>query len=195
MSVGRLCRLFGVSRQAFYRKEQYVQRARGQSLLVLNLVLALRREIPGLGRRKLHLLLLQPLAGSGLKMGRDKLHQLWQAHELLLRPPRQAPKTTNSAHFPRQYPNLLLDKPIPAPRQVWVSDITYLCAGLGFGYLSLITDAYSKLLMGYCLHPLLTSEGAVNALDMALSHEQVSQELSHHSDRGSQYCRIFSACG
>jgi transposase InsO family protein len=188
VSVGRLCRLFGVSRQAFYRKEQYVQRARGQSLLVLDLVRALRREIPGLGTRKLHVLLQQPLAESGSKRGRDKLHQLLQDHDLLLRQPRQAPKTTNSAHSLRKYPNLLVDKAITAPRQVWVSDITYLCVGLGFGYLSLITDAYSKLIMGYCLHPLLTSEGAIKALDMALSHEQVSQELIHHSDRGSQYC-------
>jgi transposase InsO family protein len=186
VSVGRLCRLFGVSRQAFYRKEQYEQRARGQSLLVLDLVLALRREIPDLGRRKLHVLLQQPLAESGLKLGRDKLHQLLQAHDLLLRQPRQVPKTTNSAHSLRKYPNLLVDRPITAPRQVWVSDITYLCIGLGFGYLSLITDAYSKLILGYCLHPLLTTEGA--ALDMALGHGEIGHKLIHHSDRGSQYC-------
>lgn len=177
-----------MSRQAFYRKEQYVQSARGQSLLVLDLVLALRREVPGLGTRKLHVLLQQPLAESGIKLGRDKLHQLLHEHDLLLRQPRQAPRTTNSAHHLRKYPNLLLDKSITAPRQVWVSDITYLCIGLGFGYLSLITDAYSKLIMSYCLHPLLTSEGAVKALDMALSHEPVGQELIHQSDRGSQYC-------
>ncbi|QNE42407.1 DDE-type integrase/transposase/recombinase (plasmid) [Hymenobacter sp. NBH84] len=67
-------------------------------------------------------------------------------------------------------------------------DITYLCIGLGFAYLSLITDAYSKMIMGYCLHPLLTAEGSAKALDMALSHGEISQELIHHSDRGSQYC-------
>ncbi|WP_324680351.1 IS3 family transposase [Hymenobacter sp. GOD-10R] len=188
MRVGRLCRLFGVSRQAFYRKEQYAQRARGQALLVLDLVLALRREIPGLGTRKLHMLLQEPLTRSGIKMGRDKLHQLLHEHGLLLRQPRQVPKTTNSLHSLRKYPNLLRNQLLTAPRQVWVSDITYLCIGLGFGYLSLITDAYSKMIMGYCLHPLLTAEGAINALDMALSHGESSQELIHHSDRGSQYC-------
>jgi len=187
-SVGRLCRRFGVSRQAFYRQEQDGQRARGQSLLVLDLVLALRRELPGLGTRKLHVWLQQPLAESGIKFGPDKRHQLVQAHDLLLRQPRQAPKTTNSAHGFRKYPNLLLAKSITAPRQVWVSDSTSLCSGLGFGYLSLLTDAYSKLILGYCLPPLLPSEGAVKALDMALSHEPVGQELIHPSDRGSQYC-------
>ncbi|WP_243650985.1 IS3 family transposase [Hymenobacter gummosus] len=154
---------------------------------MLDLVLALRREIPGLDTRKLHVLLQQPLAESGIKLGRDKLHQLLQAHDLL-RQPRQMPRTTNSAHSLRKYPNLLVDRPITAPRQVWVSDITYLCIGLGFGYLSLITDAYSKLIMGYCLHPLLTTEGAVKALDMALGHGEIDQELIHYSDRGSQYC-------
>jgi transposase InsO family protein len=178
-----------VSRQAFYRKEQYLQRARGQSLLVLDLVLALRREIPGLGTRKLHVLLQEPLAESGIKMGRDKLHQLLHEHGLLLRQPRQVPKTTNSLHSLRKYPNLLRNKLLTAPSQVWVSDITYLCIGLGFAYLSLITDAYSKMIMGYCLHPLLTAEGAVKALDMALSYGgEISQELIHHSNRGSQYC-------
>lgn len=178
-----------MSRQAFYRKEQYLQRARGQSLLVLDLVLALRREIPGLGTRKLHVLLQEPLAESGIKMGRDKLHQLLHEHGLLLRQPRQVPKTTNSLHSLRKYPNLLRNKLLTAPSQVWVSDITYLCIGLGFAYLSLITDAYSKMIMGYCLHPLLTAEGAVKALDMALSYGgEISQELIHHSNRGSQYC-------
>ena len=87
-----------MSRQAFYRKEPYVQRARGQSLLVLDRVLALRRALPGLGTRQRHVVQQQPLAESGSKLGRDKLHQLLQAHDLLLRQPRQVPKTTTSGH-------------------------------------------------------------------------------------------------
>ena len=155
----------------------------------MDLVLALRREIPGLGTRKLYLLLQQPLAASGIKMGRDKLHQLLQTHNLILRQKRSVPKTTNSAHSLRKYPNLLVDITLTAPQQAWVCDITYLCIGLGFGYLSLLTDAYSKLIVGYCLHPLLTVEGSLNALEMALQSEQPrSSTLIHHSDRGSQYC-------
>ena len=189
VSVGHRCRLFGVSRPAFYHRQHDAQRVRGHSLLVLDLVLALRREIPGLGTRKLYLLLQQPLAASGIKMGRDKLHRLLQAHDLILRQKRSVPKTTNSAHRLRKYPNLLVDIILTAPQQAWVCDITYLCIGLGFGYLSLLTDAYSKLIVGYCLHPLLTVEGSLKALEMALQSEQPRPaSLIHHSDRGSQYC-------
>ena len=85
MSVGHRCRLFGVSRQAFYHRQHDAQRVRGHSLLVLDLVLALRREIPGLGTRKLQLLLQQPLAASGIKIGRNTRHQLLQTHDLMLR--------------------------------------------------------------------------------------------------------------
>ncbi|AMJ67463.1 hypothetical protein AXW84_20065 [Hymenobacter sp. PAMC 26628] len=155
---------------------------------MLGLVLALRREIPGLGTRKLYLLLQEPLAASGIKMGRDKLHQLLQTHNLILRQKRVVPKTTNSAHSLRKYPNLLVDATLTAPQQAWVCDITYLCIGLDFGYLSLLTDAYSKLIVGYCLHPYLTVEGSLKALEMALQSEQPrSACLIHHSDRGSHY--------
>jgi putative transposase len=97
----------------------------------------------------LYLLLQQPLAASGIKMGSDKLHQLLQMHDLVLRQKQSVPKTTNSAHSLRKYPNLLVDIKPTAPQQVWVCDITYLCIGLGFGYLSLLTDAYTKLIVGY----------------------------------------------
>ena len=121
-------------------------------------------------------------------MGRDKLHPLLQAHDLILRQKRSVPKTTNSAHSFRKYPNLLVDIILTAPQQAWVCDITYLCIGLGFGYLSLLTDAYSKLIVGYCLHPLLTVQGSLKALEMALQSEQPRPvSLIHQSDRGSQY--------
>ena len=103
VSVGHRCRLFGVSRQAFYHRQHDAQWVRGHSLLVLDLVLALRREIPGLGTRKLQLLLQQPLAVSGIKIGRDKLHQLLQTHNLMLRQKRSVPKTTNATHCLRKY--------------------------------------------------------------------------------------------
>ena len=146
VSVAHLCRLFDVSRQAFYHRQHYAQRVRGHSLLVLDLVLALRREIPGLDTRKLHLLLQQPLAASGIQIDRDKLHQLLQTHDLILRQKRSVPKITNSAHSLHKYPNLLVDIALTTPQQAWVCDITYLCIGLGFGYLSLLTGAYSKLI-------------------------------------------------
>ena len=189
MSVVSLCRLFGVSRQAYYQREELSQKGNAQSLLVLDLVLALRREIPGLGTRKLHLLLQASLASSGIKLGRDKLHRLLQAHDLILHQQRHAPKTTDSTHRFKKYPNLLIDRQITASKQAWVCDITYLYIGFNFGYLSLITDAYSKMIVGYCLHPYLNTEGCLIALEMALTRWDKGEcELIHHSDRGSQYC-------
>ncbi len=188
---GRRC---GVSRQAFYGREERSQQSFSHSMLILDLLSALRREIPGLGTRKLHLLLNEPLAISGIKLGRDKLHKLLQNHGLVLRHRRQVPQTTNSNHRLKMYPNLLIDKAILQPRQIWpgrraVCDITYICIGLGFGYLSLVTDAYSKLIVGYCLHPYLTAEGSLKALEMALLTDwEKGNGLIHHSDRGSQYC-------
>ncbi|MCP1385811.1 IS3 family transposase [Runella sp. S5] len=181
--------MFGVSRQAFYGREERSQQFFSHSMLILDMVSALRREIPGLGTRKLHLLLNEPLAISGIKLGRDKLHKLLQNHDLVLRQRRKVPQTTNSNHRLKMYPNLLIDKVILQPRQVWVCDITYICIGLGFGYLSLVTDAYSKLIVGYCLYPFLTAEGSLKALEMALlTNWEKGNGLIHHSDRGSQYC-------
>ena len=191
MSGAHLWRLFGASRQAFYHRQHDAQRVRGHSLRVLDLVRALRGEIPGLGTRKLQRLLQQPLAASGIKIGRDKLHRLWQTHDLLLRQKRAVPKTTNATHSLRKYPDLLVDLRLAAPQQVWVCDITYLGIGLGFGYLSLLTDACSELLVGYCLHALLTVAGSLKAVEMALQSERPGPaSLIHHSDRGSQYCRF-----
>ena len=171
----------GVSRQAFHAKKSRSQRSVSHAMLVLDLVSALRRDVPGLGTRKLHLLLAEPLAKSGIKLGRDKLHKILQTHALIIRQGRQTPQTTDSNHRLHKYPNLLIDRVITAPRQVWVSDITYLYIGLGFDYLSLITDAYSKLIVGYCLHPFLTAEGSLKALDMALAtHLEREEELIHH---------------
>ncbi|MEJ7660194.1 MAG: hypothetical protein WKG07_11505 [Hymenobacter sp.] len=148
MSVGRLCQLFGVSRQAFHQREHYTQHAHGQSMLVLDLVVALRKEIPGLGTRKLSLLLQEPFAQSGIRMGRDKLHSLLQTHGLTLRCKRSAPKTTNLSAWPAEV-SQPASRPVDhgAPASVGLRHY-YLCIGLGFGYLSLITDAYSKLIVG-----------------------------------------------
>lgn len=120
VSVGSLCRLFGVSRQAFYQWEEDRQKGNVQAMLVLDLVLAFRREIPGLGTRKLYLLLRDSLTESGIKLGRDKLHRLLQDNDLVLHQHRHAPKTTDSIHKLKKYPNLLINRMITAPRQVWL---------------------------------------------------------------------------
>lgn len=160
-------------------------------MLVLDLVAAFRREIPGLGTNKLHRLMRPSLDLSEIKMGRDKLHSLLQSHNQVIRPGRRVPKTTYSNHWMKKYPNLIKDLEVRSTEQVWVCDLTYICVGADFNYLSLITDAHSRMIMGYCLHPFLNTEGCITALEMAIASRTkagIASPLIHHSDRGSQYC-------
>ena len=157
-------------------------------MLVLDFIAIIRREIPGLGTHKLHRLLRMSLQNSGIKMGRDKLHELLRDNDLLISKRRKLPKTTNSRHWMKKYSNLIRELEVNAIEQVWVCDLTYICVGFDFNYLSLITDAYSKKIVGYHLHPYLTTEGCLEALDMALLTRSGRAKLIHHSDRGSQYC-------
>lgn len=122
-------------------------------------------------------------------MGRDKLHELLIKQGMLIRRRKGAPKTTNSRHWMKKYPNLIRELVVARSEQLWVADITYICVGYGFNYLSLITDAYSKKIVGYYLHTSLSAEGSLKALDMALKGRiRFGSELIHHSDRGTQYC-------
>lgn len=119
-------------------------------------------------------------------MGRDKLNELLGKQGLLIRRRKGVPKTTNSRHWLKKYPNLIRELVIARSEQ---ADITYICVGYDFNYLSLITDAYSKKIVGYHLHPNLSAEGSRKALEMALkSRTKFLPELIHHSDRGTQYC-------
>ena len=156
--------------------------------LVLKLVQELRKDLPRAGVPKLHFMLQQKLTAHKIKMGRDALYQLLAEHGYLLRYRRRKHITTNSNHPFKKYPNLIREiKFLTHPGQLWVSDITYIRLQHGFCYLSIITDAYSHKIIGYCLHPTLHSDGPVNALLMAAkSKRQVT--LIHHSDRGIQYC-------
>ena len=159
-----------------------------QEVFILKLAGELRKDHKRMGAEKLHYLLSPVFTQHNIKYGRDKFFNLLGEHGLLVKRRRRRPVTTNSNHFYRRYPNLIRDISLVSPGKLWVSDITYLRTQKGFVYLSLITDAYSKKIVGWCLWPDLTSTGALNALKMAISGEQVTQGLIHHSDRGIQYC-------
>lgn len=161
-------------------------------MIVLTLVKELRSTMPMLGTRKLLFLLLPELKKHGIKLGRDQLFELLRFHGLLMRRRRRSVKTTNSHHWLKKYPNLTVDLLPTAAGQLWVSDITYIRTRQGFSYLSLITDAYSRKIMGYALHQTLEATGCMEALSMAISQRQSTtssaSSLIHHSDRGVQYC-------
>jgi len=188
MGVGPLCKLFGKSRQAFYKKQWHLSDSEQAELIVLELVAQVRRELPGLGLHKLYKCIYQPLRTNNIPMGRDKLNGLLRDHGLLISRKLRGPRTTQSNHVFWKYPDLAKGIKVNRPEQLWVADITYICVSYDFNYLSLITDAYSKKIMGYCLHPYLTNDGPINALNMAVKNRDTELPLMHHSDRGVQYC-------
>lgn len=144
--------------------------------------------MPRIGTRKLYYLIQDDLKKQEIKMGRDVLFNFLRAEHLLILPKRSYIKTTNSKHWMKKYPNLLGKTQIHRPEQVWVSDITYIKTDHGYRYLSLVTDAYSKKIMGYQLSPNLSVDGPLKALLMALKARKFKSDLIHHSDRGLQYC-------
>jgi transposase InsO family protein len=185
-----LCSLFGYKRQSqykFIRKEKMVYL---QAAIVLKLVDDIRQELPKIGTKKIFHMIKEPLREHGIKMGRDKLFTLFADHGLLIRRKKRRPMTTDSDHPFFKYGNLVRGFIVSRINQVWVSDITYLHLQNGFAYLSLITDVYSRKIVGHCLYHNLSTIGSLNALRMAVSEAALSQSeyLIHHSDRGLQYC-------
>ncbi len=147
--------------------------------------------MPRLGTRKLHYLLSKEFIDDGIKVGRDRLFDLLREEGLLIKKKRRYTKTTDSKHWMRRYPNLIKDMTIERPEQVWVADITYVPVGAGFNYLHLVTDAYSKKVMGYHISSSLAATESRVALDMAIKSRAYKESLIHHSDRGLQYSSII----
>lgn len=144
--------------------------------------------MPKLGTRKLHFKLVPLLKEHGIEVGRDYLFDLLDEHGMLIRQRKRKAVTTNSRHWMHKYANLIKEMIIDRPEQLWVSDITYIQLNNQWGYLSLITDSYSRKIMGYCFRLDMSAQGCVEALEMALKNRQYQLPLIHHSDRGSQYC-------
>lgn len=179
--------MFGISRQWYYRSGWREDNRRETSSKVVSLVSEARRQLPRLGTRKLYHILREPL--SELGVGRDKLFTILRANQMLVSPIKNYKVTTNSKHMFRKHKNLITDTAPVMPEQVWVSDITYIGKRNRHQYLSLITDAYSKKIVGYDLSDSLDAEGCIRALKMAVKNRVYKErELIHHSDRGIQYC-------
>jgi transposase InsO family protein len=162
---------------------------------VVKLVQPIRLRQPCIGTRKLHSLLVARFTEAGMKVGRDRLFHILRHARLLVQPQRAYHKTTDSHHRFRRHPNLLKAGPgqvIPSgPEQVWVADITYLPTRGKFVYLSLITDVYSRKIVGHHVHATLQTEEVSEALKMALRARTGDTPLIHHSDRGIQYCSTY----
>lgn len=143
--------------------------------------------MPRIGTRKLYFLLKEQL--SPLNIGRDKLFRILRANGLLIRPKKRYHVTTDSHHRFKKHGNMAKDIKVERPDQLWVSDITYVGTRKRPSYLALVTDAYSKKILGHDVSGSLAVEGSVRALEMAIGKRRANtSELIHHSDRGLQYC-------
>jgi putative transposase len=184
-----LCSLLGYSRQAYYQgNREYEKQVLGSELIVQE-VLRIRKSQKRIGGRKLLKTMQAFLDHHALDMGRDNLFDLLRENGLLVRKRRsKKPNTTFSRHWFKRYPNLIKGFVPHKPNRLWVSDITYIVIGDDFGYLSLITDAYSRKIVGFYLSKNLSASGCVKALEMALENNPNREKLIHHSDRGVQYC-------
>ena len=176
-----------MDRQVYYRslKRSSVRISKAQQVVAL--VKEKRMLQPKIGGRKLYFMLKEPL--KSLSIGRDRFFDILRANHLLIVPKRSYHVTTNSHHRFRKHQNMILDYQITKPNQVWVADITYIGNRQNPSYLSLITDAYSKKIVGHHVADNLNTESSLIALRKALKNKKVNLEsLIHHSDRGLQYC-------
>jgi len=179
--------LFGIDRQVYYRSIRRKRLKQDKASEVIKLIEELRIKMPRIGTRKMYYLLNEQL--RKLKIGRDRFFDILRANHLLIHPKRNYRITTNSHHRFRKHKNLICDLTVNRPEQVWVADITYIGKRDKPCYLSLITDAYSKQIMGYYVADNLNTESSLHALKMAVKQRSNKQQsLIHHSDRGLQYC-------
>lgn len=189
VGLSRICGWFGVSRQAYYQHQRDTIDRGIEQEIVLKLVKRIRKDHPQIGTRKLHHMLQDYLSSHHIKMGRDALFDLLSSEQLLIRKRKRRVYTTQSRHWYKKYPDLIQDLYLTAPNQLWVSDITYVGFRKGYLYLSLVTDAFSRMVVGYQIAENMEAINTVNALQMALRNQKGSLKgLIHHSDRGIQYC-------
>ena len=190
-SIETLCGLFGKSRQAYYKWRPHELRHAAMESIALEQTRKIREEAPGMGSHKIYLMLVD-IFGRENMMGRDAFFRLLQENGLTL-PRRKGRRTTNSFHHFHKWPNLVKGFEPEAPNRLWVSDITYIpLADGGVCYLHLVTDVFSRKIVGWCLSSSLHARNSLEALDMAISAAVGRGEdlslLIHHSDRGIQYC-------
>jgi putative transposase len=182
--VNALCARVGMSRQNYYAARRLRQRRQVDEGVIVELVRRERRMQPRLGGRKLLHLVGPELAEAGVSVGRDRFFEVLAEADLLVAPKPGTPRTTNSRHSLPVFGNLLAGNTFDAPNQAWVSDLTYIRTDEGMLYAALITDAYSRKIVGAHISDSLEAEGCLRALGQALRELPAGKHPIHHSDRG-----------
>jgi transposase InsO family protein len=190
INTSLLCSLSGYSRQAYYKQLCYQEKSLRHGALIIEQVMDYRKVQKRLGTCKLLWLMGPFLKQQQISIGRDSMFTLLRNNGLLIgNGKRCKPKTTDSNHWMKKHSNLIQDLTPVMAGGLWVSDITYIGISQGHSYLSLVTDAYSRKIVGFHLSEQLTAAGPVIALGMAIAAcGNQTEGLIHHSDRGSQYC-------
>lgn len=187
-SLQLFCRLFGYSRQAYHKQIRLEKKQTDEQSLILQQITFIRQEQPRCGTRKL-LVMLQPfLKNNDLFIGRDALFDLLAKNKMLVRKRNRNTYTTNSKHFFYRYPNLVKDFTPLHAHELWVADITYIPLKERFAYLYLITDGYSRKIVGFHVSEDMRVSSAAVALQKAIDQKPADAIPIHHSDRGIQYC-------
>jgi len=187
-SITEICSVFGQTRDAYYKYQKRREKKEALVKKVVELVKEERKDQPRVGGKKLYEAIHPMFILEGLKVGRDKLFDILREHDMLVKRKKASCRTTDSYHRFHKYKNLVKDMDVTAPNQVWVSDITYIRTVNGFCYLALITDMYSRKIVGYDISDSLELAGCMRALKTALAKARPAAGLVHHSDRGIQYC-------
>ena len=179
-----LCRLAGMSRQAFYRGRRERKRTARETERILAAVKVERMLQPRAGARKLQ----HMLRAFDLEVGRDALFRILAENDLLVEPKKKKVRTTYYDNSLPVYRNLLYNWEPTQPHQVWVSDVTFIATDEGFTYLSLVTDLASRRIVGWNAGDTNSAADCIEALQMAIAQLPRDCWPIHHSDRGSQYC-------
>jgi len=189
ISLANLCAWFGLTRQAYYQSKNRVEKDLIEQEILLDKIGDIRKDHKRLGGRKLFFKLETFMDEHNIKMGRDAFFDLLRDNKLLVKQRKSHHVTTNSNHWMKKYPHLIKDIEPIGPNHVWVSDITYWKTKGGHYYISFITDAYSRKIVGYHVADTMEAIESATALKMAIKTLKISAKgLIHHSDRGSQYC-------
>lgn len=183
-----VCTLMRRSRQSYYKALRRQERRSTDSEKLLSMVQPIRQLMPRVGGKKLRYLIRDELTQNGIKLGRDRFFDWLREKGMLIRPKRTYVHTTQSNHRFWVHENLTRDMILNRPNQLWVCDITYVRTQEGFCYLALITDAYSRKIVGYDVSDTLELDGCRRALSKAMQTASDLSQLVHHSDRGIQYC-------
>ena len=191
--MNAICGWFGITTQAHYQMKRRLATRQDTNAQVVDMVKRIRQKHKRIGTRKLQVMLADDLAEAGIQIGRDQLFDLLRREKLLVMPKRRQSRTTWAGLW--RCENLLTNASVTRPNQVWVSDITYIETEGKFSYLALVTDLFSRRIIGYDLCETLAVEGALRAFNMAVRQaggRQAIEGLIHHSDHGIQYvCQAY----